>query len=117
MPYADLPVTRAMQPLKLKEYLATGRPVVVRSLPSTGAWRDALDAVSTSEEFAAAVLARLGGEAPAGQAAARRRLSGESWAAKAQQLAGWLDGGAEGVPPPARQETSPPGPLSKAERG
>ncbi len=29
MPYADLPVTRAMQPLKLKEYLATGKPVVV----------------------------------------------------------------------------------------
>ena len=28
MPYADLPVTRAMQPLKFKEYLATGRPVV-----------------------------------------------------------------------------------------
>ncbi len=28
MPYADLPVTRAMQPLKLKEYLATGKPVV-----------------------------------------------------------------------------------------
>ena len=26
MPYADLPVTRAMQPLKLKEYLATDRP-------------------------------------------------------------------------------------------
>ncbi len=35
MPYADLPVTRAMQPLKLKEYLATGRPAVVRDLPAT----------------------------------------------------------------------------------
>src|SRR5262249_11231517 len=32
MPYADLPVTRAMQPLKLKEYIATGKPVVVRKL-------------------------------------------------------------------------------------
>jgi hypothetical protein len=35
MPYADLAATRAMQPLKLKEYLATGRPVVVRDLPAT----------------------------------------------------------------------------------
>ena len=35
MPYADLPVTWAMQPLKLKEYLATGKPAVVRDLPAT----------------------------------------------------------------------------------
>jgi hypothetical protein len=35
MPYADLPVTRAIQPLKLKEYLATGKPVVVADLPAT----------------------------------------------------------------------------------
>ena len=34
MPYADLPVTRAMQPLKLKEYLVTDRPVVVADLPA-----------------------------------------------------------------------------------
>ena len=30
MPYADLPVTRAMQPLKLLEYLANPKPVVAR---------------------------------------------------------------------------------------
>ena len=35
MPYADLPVTRAMQPLKLKEYLAADRPAVVADLPAT----------------------------------------------------------------------------------
>src|SRR5206468_11568295 len=35
MPYGDLPVTRFMQPLKLKEYLATGKPTVVRDLPAT----------------------------------------------------------------------------------
>ena len=34
MPYADLPVTRAMQPLKFKEYIATGRPVVTSNLPA-----------------------------------------------------------------------------------
>ena len=38
MPYADAPVTRAMQPLKLLEYMATGKPVVVRDLPSTRPW-------------------------------------------------------------------------------
>ena len=48
MPYINAPVTRAMQPLKLKEYLATGKPVVVRELPSTLPWADACRVVSTA---------------------------------------------------------------------
>jgi glycosyltransferase involved in cell wall biosynthesis len=84
MPYADLPVTRAMQPLKLKEYLATGRPVVVRDLPATGDWADALDLAQTPEAFSAAVRRRLAVGVPADQRAARGRLAGESWAAKAR---------------------------------
>jgi glycosyltransferase involved in cell wall biosynthesis len=59
MPYADLPVTRAMQPLKLKEYLATGKPVVVRRLPSVIPWEDHLSAVCTAEAFVSAVLGQL----------------------------------------------------------
>ena len=59
MPYADLPVTRAMQPLKLKEYLATGCPVVVADLPATRPWSEALDVATTSDEFSRAVLLRL----------------------------------------------------------
>ena len=66
-PYADLPVTRAMQPLKLKEYLATGKPVVVRKLPATAEWADCCDVVETPEEFADAVLKRLESGVPPGQ--------------------------------------------------
>ena len=61
MPYADLPVTRAMQPLKLKEYLATGRPVVVRDLPATRPWADCLDLADTAEEFRQCGLPAAGG--------------------------------------------------------
>jgi glycosyltransferase involved in cell wall biosynthesis len=86
MPYADLPVTRAMQPLKLTEYLATGKPIVARDLPSTRAWAGALDLVATSEEFSQAVRRRLvEGLAPC-QAEARRRLEQESWAEKARRF-------------------------------
>jgi glycosyltransferase involved in cell wall biosynthesis len=91
MPYADLPVTRAMQPLKLKEYLATGKPTVVRSLPSTGAWADGMDVATTPEAFAAAVNERLRTGLPTEQREARRRLDAEGWAAKAALLAGWID--------------------------
>jgi glycosyltransferase involved in cell wall biosynthesis len=84
MPYADLPVTRAMQPLKLKEYLATGKPVVVRNLPSTREWADCLDVVDTEEKFAQAACLRLRTGLPQSQQAARSRLAGESWAEKAR---------------------------------
>ena len=91
MPYIDAPVTRAMQPLKLKEYLATGRPCVVRDLPATRPWADALDLAATPAEFASAAVARLVGDTPLSQLAARERLSSESWAAKARQFRAWVD--------------------------
>ncbi len=86
MPYADLPVTRAMQPLKLKEYLATGKPVVVRSLPATREWADAADVVESAADFVRRVAERAKGGALPQQLAARRRLADESWEAKARQL-------------------------------
>jgi hypothetical protein len=90
MPYADLHVTRAMQPLKLKEYLATGRPVVVRELPSTRPWSDCLDLAANPETFAAAVRARLDSGLPSDQETARTRLSGEGWAEKARIFERWI---------------------------
>ena len=86
MPYADLPVTRAMQPLKLKEYLATGKSVVVKRLPSTDAWADCLDAAETPAEFSQIVRNRVySGISPA-QALARCRLHQESWKNKADRF-------------------------------
>lgn len=90
MPYADLPVTRAMQPLKLKEYLATGLPVVATSLPANREWGDALDLVDEPLAFARRVLERAAAALPANQARARLRLRDETWAAKAQQFERWI---------------------------
>lgn len=86
MPYADLPVTRAMQPLKMKEYMATGRPVVVSNLPAVQTWSDCMDVCGSADNFADAVLNRIQGELPDAQKAARLRLQDEGWAAKAGQL-------------------------------
>jgi glycosyltransferase involved in cell wall biosynthesis len=84
MPYADIPVTRAMQPLKLKEYLATGKPAVVRELPATQEWRDCLDLAATPQAFSEAVRLRLTTGLTAEQRRARGRLRAESWATKAR---------------------------------
>lgn len=86
MPYADLPVTRAMQPLKLKEYLATGKPVVVNRLPSTDAWRNSLDSANSPDEFSALVRMRMREGISVEQELDRQRLQSESWTAKAGQL-------------------------------
>jgi glycosyltransferase involved in cell wall biosynthesis len=89
MPYADLPVTRAIQPLKLKEYLATGRPTVARRLPATRDWADCLDLVDTAQGFSETVRRRLAEGVPQTQASARARLSSESWAEKARTFEQW----------------------------
>lgn len=92
MPYADLPVTRAMQPLKLKEYLATGRPAVVRDLPATVDWSDCADVTGDAAAFIAAVRRRATEGIALAQSAARAaRLPGESWADKARQLRMLID--------------------------
>jgi glycosyltransferase involved in cell wall biosynthesis len=90
MPYADLPVTRAIQPLKLKEYLATGKPTVVRDLPATRSWAGCLDLASTPEAFSQAVQLRLRTGLPEEQAVARKRLEQESWLAKAAAFENYI---------------------------
>jgi len=91
MPYVDRPVTRAMQPLKLKEYLATGKPVVVRDLPANREWADSLDLASSAEGFAHAVVMRLRHGIDPAQTVARERLRHEGWKAKAVEFQEWLD--------------------------
>ncbi|MFN3168698.1 MAG: hypothetical protein ACE37H_16695 [Phycisphaeraceae bacterium] len=94
MPYIDAPVTRAMQPLKLKEYLATMKPVVVRDLPSTRPWADCCDLAISPGGFTDLVRQRAGtGILPEQRAARERRLPAESWSAKAAQLAELINAG------------------------
>ncbi len=93
MPYADTEATRAIQPLKLKEYLATGRPVIVADLPACREWSDACDVVGAAELFSYTVLQRLASGLPETQADARHRLEGEGWERKAERFERLLWGG------------------------
>jgi glycosyltransferase involved in cell wall biosynthesis len=90
MPYADLPVTRAMQPLKLKEYMATGKPVVVSDLPATRSWSDCVDVATNAEMFATSVLNRIEHGISPQQHQQRQRLLAESWETKAEQFEQWI---------------------------
>lgn len=87
MPYADLPVTRAMQPLKFKEYLATELPVVAASLPAIREWDDVADVVDSQSQFIDAVLGHLEGPPDRGVSRRQARLAGEQWKSKAGNFA------------------------------
>jgi glycosyltransferase involved in cell wall biosynthesis len=109
MPYADLPVTRAIQPLKLKEYLATGKPVVVSDLPANRAWADCLDLAATPADFSRRVRQRLAEGVTEEQRQARRRLALEGWAEKARCFEEWALGQESGD---RRQESAVRSPES-----
>ena len=87
LPYVVDRTTRNINPLKLKEYLATGKPVVATPLPEA-VRLEAYLTLAPSDRFAEAVaeaLARSGNAAPAPAADLGREafLEGESWDAKA----------------------------------
>ena len=90
LPYADVPSNRACQPLKLKEYLATGKPVVARDLPALREWADCVDLAGDAHTFAELVCRRLASGLPEEQRQARSRLHKEDWACKAALFEGWL---------------------------
>ena len=77
---------------QLKEYLATGKPAVVRDLPAVREWADCLDAIGTAEEFSAAVRKRISLGLPDDQRTARRRLEHEGWSEKARLFESWIVG-------------------------
>ncbi len=82
MPYNDSPVTRQIQPLKMLEYLATGKPVIARDLPAMQNWRDCMDTARTADEFIRWLQIRLESGLPESQRQARERLQNQTWEQK-----------------------------------
>ncbi len=87
IPFRDLPLTRAVDPVKLYEALATGLPVVARRLPETERWPEPLvylydDPESFLRQFRRAVEERT----PALALERRRAAEGESWDRRAAEL-------------------------------
>ena len=84
MPWNKSEWIQACNPIKLKEYLATGRPVVTRDFPALDGWRDLVTVADTAEDFAAAIRAVLA--RPVDHDGVLARLADETWSAKAETL-------------------------------
>lgn len=103
-PYADLPaycrqfdvglipfkindLTRAVNPIKLREYLAAGLPVVSTPLPEVKVYGPSVNVAEGPEAFAQGVSNGLNGQAGVSRRSARvDAMRGEGWLAKVEQV-------------------------------
>ena len=85
MPWNESEWIKACNPIKLKEYLAVGRPVVTTDFAALDDWRDLVKVARGADAFAAAIRQTLSQAYDAG--AARQRVSAEGWDGKADLLA------------------------------
>ena len=86
LPYRTGELSEAISPLKLKEYLATGKPVVSTPIAEARRWSDVICNAETVVEWND-VLSRLGDRLPnLPRLADDRRLFKESWKHKADKF-------------------------------
>lgn len=86
LPYKSVPVVEALNPLKLREAIATGKPVVSRDMPWGKPYRDVVSLCSTPEQFLEALdsaVLRGNGVKAKNQ---WEKVKPESWETRAETL-------------------------------
>ncbi|HEX9189763.1 MAG TPA: glycosyltransferase, partial [Vicinamibacteria bacterium] len=88
VPFVDTELTRCVDPVKVYEYLAAGRPVVATPLPELRRLEPGLVRLAGAAEDFIGALAAAAEERHDEKSAARRRgwASRETWAARAEEL-------------------------------
>lgn len=89
LPFRDIPQIRACNPLKLREYLASGTPIVSTDFPALAPYREMINVAEGAQGFGAALDTLDNGDA----ARTRRRLSvqSDSWEARADDALRAID--------------------------
>lgn len=88
LPFLINDLTVSCTPLKLKEYLACGRPVVSTALPESIAWEDLVHVGQNQADFIRLLTGVSRGDLKMDASEVAARLKQESWQAKATELAG-----------------------------
>jgi glycosyltransferase involved in cell wall biosynthesis len=85
IPFKDTPVTQSVNPIKLYEYFAAGKPVLVTSLPELTRWEGLVYPFSTAEELIRRARAALTEEPTL--AAKRQAVAAQhTWEAKVREM-------------------------------
>jgi hypothetical protein len=86
MPWLQNDWIRFCNPIKLKEYLAAGFPVVSVDFPELEPYRDLVAATSTREDFLDAIATALAGDSPPARDARRARVANSGWSGLAERV-------------------------------
>ncbi|MCE2570751.1 glycosyltransferase [Motilimonas eburnea] len=93
LPFVDNPQIQACNPLKLREYLAAGRPVLSTYFPALEEYRDSVHLVQNSQDLVQHLRA-IEQNQPRIQLACRlglQQVQQQSWHHRVTQLATWLE--------------------------
>ncbi len=86
IPHQVNDLTRHMNPIKLREYLSAGLPVVSTALPEVAYYGDLCFVAETYEAFEAGILAALAQETPQTRRLRSERMKSETWENKVAEL-------------------------------
>ena len=86
IPFRTNELTLRANPLKLREYLAAGLPVVSTSLPEVARYRPFVHLAEGAAGFTRAVTAALGERSPALDRARALAMASESWATRVAEI-------------------------------
>lgn len=103
IPYKVNEHTQTASPLKLREYIATGKPVVTTPMADVFRFQNHIAIAGTDREFIAAIEKALA--SPPVPEAQEQALAGESWKDKAALLSSWIEEGLEQRPAGERKDS------------
>ena len=92
LPFVVNDLTLAASPLKLREYLAAGLPVVATPLPEVAKLSHLLRLASTPEDFVSQIEASLAEGRRGPDAELSARMKSESWDARVEELSRLVKG-------------------------
>lgn len=88
MPWNDNPWIRVCNPVKLKEYLAVGRPVVSSPFDELNKYADQIAVANDANEFVSAIRNAI--REPGDSTSRQARVRGHTWSAKAAECQRYL---------------------------
>jgi glycosyltransferase involved in cell wall biosynthesis len=86
IPFKVNEFTRHVNPIKLREYLSAGLPVVSTNLPEVGIYRSLCTVASTHDEFIQGVRAALKDNSPEARTRRSQAMRQETWEQKVEEL-------------------------------
>ncbi|MFC6439292.1 glycosyltransferase [Bowmanella sp. JS7-9] len=90
LPFVDNAQIQACNPLKLREYLASGTPVITTPFPAMRQYASLIQVASTPIQWLAA-LNVCAQDNPAARLARQYSVRSDSWQARSQQVQAWLN--------------------------